>query len=221
MKKHLNCVSHIGFFLNWLFATKCIHSIPREQFSNPWVKRIFKPFPTKKHTANNWKLKFWGFFWFIVKKLGQKVLKPLQEGHSKSELQPNWLLLWVVSTPYPEISPREGDQWKPAKSANQHTPVAPGQPQTSRQPPTVANLWTLTFWHWTTIGYLRCKHLDIGKKSASASSSHHQAAAPHQPTSSKTTSQPAVNSTTLPHPYHGSQVCCCLDILWLYSSIVF
>ena len=50
-------------------------------------------------------------------------------------------------------------------------------------------------------------------KSASASSFHHQAAAPHQPASSKATSQPAVNSTSLPHPHHGSQVCCCLDIL--------
>ena len=83
------------------------------------------------------------------------------------------------------------------------------------------------------IGYLHCKHLDIGKNqhqlpppgsstnSASASSLHHQAAAPHQPASRKTSSQPAVNSTTLPHPHHGSQVCCCLDILWLYSPIVF
>ena len=42
---------------------------------------------------------------------------------------------------------------------------------------------------------------------------HHQAAAPHQPASSKASSQPAINSTTLPHPHHGSQVCCCLDIL--------
>ena len=57
--------------------------------------------------------------------------------------------------------------------------------------------------------------------SASASSLHHQAAAPHQPASSKASSQSAVNSTTLPHPHHGSQVYCCLDILWLYSSIVF
>ena len=58
-------------------------------------------------------------------------------------------------------------------------------------------------------------------KPALASSFHHQAAASHQPASSKASSQPAVNSTTLPYPHHGSQVCCCLDILWLYSSIVF
>ena len=61
---------------------------------------------------------------------------------------------------------------------------------------------------------------DSSTKSASASSFHHQAAAPHQPASSKASSQPAVNSTTLPHQHHGSQVCC-LDILWLFSSIVF
>ena len=54
---------------------------------------------------------------------------------------------------------------------------------------------------------------DSSTKSASASSSHHQAAAPHQPAFSKASSQPAVNSTSLPHPHHGSQVCCCLDIL--------
>ena len=50
-------------------------------------------------------------------------------------------------------------------------------------------------------------------KPASASSFYHQAAALHQPASSKASSQPAVNSTSLPHPHHGSQVCCCLDIL--------
>ena len=54
---------------------------------------------------------------------------------------------------------------------------------------------------------------DSSTKSASASSFHHQAAAPHQPTSSKASSQSAVNFTSLPHLYHGSQVCCCLDIL--------
>ena len=53
-------------------------------------------------------------------------------------------------------------------------------------------------------------------KSASTSSFYHQATAPHQPAPSKATSQPAVNSTSLPHPHHGSQVCCCLDILWLF-----
>ena len=34
----------------------------------------------------------------------------------------------------------------------------------------------------------------------------------HQPASSKASSQPAVNSTSLVHPHHGIQVCC-LDIL--------
>ena len=53
-------------------------------------------------------------------------------------------------------------------------------------------------------------------KPALASSFHHQAAAPHQSASSKASSQPAVDSTSLPHPHHDSQVCCCLDILWLF-----
>ena len=54
---------------------------------------------------------------------------------------------------------------------------------------------------------------------------HHQTAAPisfqfpppgsstTSASPSKATSQPAVNSTSLPHPHHGRQVCCCLDIL--------
>ena len=47
----------------------------------------------------------------------------------------------------------------------------------------------------------------------SAYSFYHQAAPPHQSASSKALSQSAVTSTSLPHPHHGSQVCCCLDIL--------
>ena len=54
-----------------------------------------------------------------------------------------------------------------------------------------------------------------------ASSFHHQTAAPHQPASSKASNQSAVNSTTLPHPHHGSQVCCCLDILCLFLLLYF
>ena len=96
----------------------------------------------------------------------------------------------------------------------------------------IFTLWTLTF---LTLDIYTVNIWTLGKisisfqlpppgsstKSASASSLHHQAAAPHQPASSKASSQSAVNSTTLPHPHHGSQVFCCLDIQWLYSSIVF
>ena len=75
------------------------------------------------------------------------------------------------------------------------------------------------------IGYLHFKHLDIGKNQLQTSTTRQQhqisisfqfpppGSSTHQPASSKTTSQPAVNSTTLPHPHHGSQVCCCIDIL--------
>ena len=155
---------------------------------------------------------------------------------------------FVTSDHHFQSNSRHEGQPKNQHQLSAPTPAAPGQPrsdpwttQRSRQLPATLDFQGSTLcknclihWHW---------HLDIytvniwtlGKisisfqlpppgsstKSASASSLHHQAAAPHQPAYSKASSQPAVNSTTLPHPHHGSQVCCHLDILWLYSSIVF
>ena len=55
--------------------------------------------------------------------------------------------------------------------------------------------------------------LPPGSSTKPATSFYHQATAPHQPASSKAFSQSAVNSTSLPHPHDGSQVCHCLDIL--------
>ena len=76
------------------------------------------------------------------------------------------------------------------------------------------DIYTLNIWTFEKISLsYQFPPPDSNTKPASASSFHHQAAAPHQPTSSKITSQSAVNSTTLPHPHHGSQVCCCLNIL--------
>ena len=71
-------------------------------------------------------------------------------------------------------------------------------------------------------------HQAEAPKSASASSFHHKAAAPNQHQLSVSTTRqqhhitqpPArhptnqlLTLTSLPHPHHGSQVCCCLDIL--------
>ena len=69
-------------------------------------------------------------------------------------------------------------------------------------------------------------------KSASSSTTRqqHQISFQFPPPGSSTTSaslqqgigsQSAVNSTSLPHPHHGSQVCCCLDILWTLFSFYY
>ena len=125
----------------------------------------------------------------------------------------------------------------PAKSANKHTPVAPGQPPEiqaticstkSASASSFHHQAAAPNQHQLPVSTTRQQHqITIsfqspppGSSTKSASSFYHQAAAPHQPASSKASSQSAVNSTTLPHPHHGSQVCCCLDILWLFSSII-
>ena len=164
-------------------------------------------------------------------------------------------LPWVISTLYPEVSPKEGcDQQNQQKSAN---PAAPGQflpPEiSSTQLPsdpqaTICSTKSASpssFYHQAAapnqlpVSTTKQQHISFqfpttrqqhqtsfqflppGSSTKPASSFYHQAAAPHQPASSKAFSQSAVNSTSLPHPHHGSQVCCCLDILWLFSSIIF
>ena len=155
-------------------------------------------------------------------------------------------LPWIISTPYPETHPGKGNSKISKNQQNQqiartaHSPAAPGQPPRDpgnyqqhqisirfQLPPphsstksASAPVSTTRQQHQININFL-FPPPDSSTKSASASSFHHQAAVPHQPASSKASSQSAVNSTTLPHPHHGSQVCCCLDILWLYSAFVF
>ena len=70
----------------------------------------FDHFSTKKYTANHWKLKFWTFFWLIVKRLDQKVLEMLQEDHFKFELRAK--LTFAVNHIHSVSgdSPREGNQ---------------------------------------------------------------------------------------------------------------
>ena len=107
---------------------------------------------------------------------------------------------------------------KSAKSANQHIPVAPGQPQTSRQPlsaapnqhqlPASNHQVAAPNQHQLPAPTTRQQHQNqhqlpvsppgSSTKSASASSFHHQAAAPHQPAPAR---QPANQLLTL-LPYH-------------------
>ena len=82
--------------------------------------------------------------------------------------------------------------------------------------------WTLGIKHWTfTQIFLHWSfHFPppaCSTKSASVSSFYQQTAAPNQQNFSKAISQLTVSSTSLPLLHHGSQVCCCLDIL-LYCN---
>ena len=91
---------------------------------------------------------------------------------------------------------------KSAKSANQHTPVAPGQPQRSRQPPSAANhpqlpVSTTRQQHQISISF-QLPPPDSSTKSAS--SFLHQAAAPYQPAPARQLANQLL--TLLPHHTH-------------------
>ena len=136
---------------------------------------------------------------------------------------------------------RPANQQKSSKPANQHTPAAPGQPpeiqaticstksasasifhhqaaapnqhqlpvSTTRQQHQIS----ISFHHQAASQNQHQLPASTTRQQHQASISfYHQTAAPHQPASSKAFNQSAVNSTSLPHPHHGSQVCC-LDIL--------
>ena len=155
---------------------------------------------------------------------------PRDLGICSSDLQPALEIQAPVPSdlqPSPEIQATSNSTKSASASSFDHQAAAPNQHQlpvstTRQQHQNQHQLPVSTTRQQDQISIsFQLPPPDSSTKPPSASSFHHQAAAPHQPAPSKASSQPAVNSTYLPHPHHGSQVGCYLDILWLFSSIIF